>query len=268
MTLLRIAACLTMAALLAAQPPAVFDAASIRPADPNSNRFGMGFSANGRTLTVDGLNLAQMAAMAWHVRAEELSFAPSLENAGWIRSDRYDINAKAEGTEPLSKEQQERLFQQLLADRFGLRIHNEKKEMTVYSLEPGKNGPKLSPGGTAGPYLSRPAPGKLVGQSASMKSLAGALTGALGRPVMDNTRLTGGFDFTLTWTPDTPGGPADASGVSLFSALEDQLGLKVESRKAPMHVIVVDQARKPSANLIFAAPANTEVPAQSKLTAG
>ncbi|HVV45186.1 MAG TPA: hypothetical protein VHC72_08260, partial [Bryobacteraceae bacterium] len=77
---------MTVRLVLRAQPPARFDAASIRPADPNSNRFGMGFSANGRTFTVDGLNLAQMVAMAYHVRAEELSLAPSLQNAGWIRS--------------------------------------------------------------------------------------------------------------------------------------------------------------------------------------
>jgi len=81
-----------------------------------------------------------------------------------------------------------------------------------------------------------------------MKSLALPLTGALGRPVIDDTGLAGGYDFTLIWTPDTPGGPADASGVSLFSVLQDQLGLKVESKKASMDVIVVDQAQKPFAN--------------------
>jgi len=145
MSFWRIPACLTIAILLGAQPPAGF-------ADPNNNRFGMGFSANGRTLTVDGLNLAQMVTMAYHVRAEELSLAPSLDNAGWIRSDRYDISGKVEGTEPLSKQQQDQLFQQLLADP------------------------------------------------------------------------------------------------PCFSALQDQLGLKVESKKAPMDAIVLDRAQKPSAN--------------------
>jgi uncharacterized protein (TIGR03435 family) len=244
----RIPAFLTVVVFLPAQPPASFDVASIRPADPNSNRFGMGFSANGRTLTVDGLNLAQMVAMAYHVRQEELSLAPSLQGAGWIHSDRYDITAKAQGTDPLSKQESDRLFQQLLADRFRVQLHHEQREMTVYSLQVGKNGSKLNPGGAAGPYLSRPAPGKLVGQKASMGSLAFSLTGALGRPVIDDTALTGGYDFTLTWTPETPGGPVDASGVSLFSALQDQLGLRVESKKAPMDVIVVDHAQKPSAN--------------------
>src|SRR3569833_4762470 len=92
-----------------------------------------------------------------------MSLAPALENSGWIRSDRYDITAKSEGAEPLGKQQSDQLFQQLLADRFGVRIRHEQKEMTVYSLEIGKNGPKLSPGGMAGPYLSRAAPGKLIG---------------------------------------------------------------------------------------------------------
>ncbi|HVV45043.1 MAG TPA: TIGR03435 family protein, partial [Bryobacteraceae bacterium] len=158
------------------------------------------------------------------------------------------INAKAEGPEPLSKQQQDELFRQLLSDRFHVQVHHEKKEMTVYSLQVGKKGPKFSPGGSAGPYLSRPAPGKLVGQKASMGSLVSSLTGVLGRPVIDDTGLTGGFDFTLTWTPETAGRPADTPGASLFSALEDQIGLKVESKKAPMDVIVVDQAQKPSAN--------------------
>jgi uncharacterized protein (TIGR03435 family) len=81
-----------------------------------------------------------------------------------------------------------------------------------------------------------------------MGSLAGSLTGAFGRPVIDDTDLTGGFDFTLTWTSDRPDRPADASAVSLFSALQDQLDLKVESKKAPRDAIVLDRARKPSAN--------------------
>jgi uncharacterized protein (TIGR03435 family) len=84
-----------------------------------------------------------------------------------------------------------------------------------------------------------------------MGSPAGALTGLLGRPVIDETGLTGGFDFTLTWTPDMPGAPADASGISLFSALEDQLGLHVESKKAPMDTIVVDRASKAFRQLNF-----------------
>ncbi|HVW12105.1 MAG TPA: TIGR03435 family protein [Bryobacteraceae bacterium] len=195
MTASRLAVCLATASLLCAQPPSNFDVAAIRPADPNNTRFGMGFSTNGRTITVDGLNLAQMIGEAYHVRQEEISLAPSLQNAGWIQSDRYDISAKSEGGSSFSKAESDRLFQQLLADRFSVRIHHEQKEMTVYSLVVGKGGPKLNPGGSAGPYLSRPAPGKFVGTKASMASLARGLTGALGRPVMDDTGLSGGFDF-------------------------------------------------------------------------
>jgi uncharacterized protein (TIGR03435 family) len=142
------------------------------------------------------------------------------------------------------------MLQQLLADRFALRLHRETKEITIYSLIVGKNGPKLKEGGSAGPYLSRPSPGRLAGQRASMSSLASALAGNLGRPVIDNTGLKGGYDFSLEWTADAAPDavPADTSGPSLFTALQDQLGLRLESKKAPIEVLIIDRAEKPSPN--------------------
>lgn len=247
MTFFRLVVIVSIPALFAQQPPA-FDVAAIKPADPSSKRFGMGFSANGRTMTVDGLNLEQMIRMAYGVTPDRMSVSPLLTNAGWIHSDPYDINAKSEAATPAGKDEQNRMFQQLLADRFGVKVHLEQKEVLVYSLVVGKNGPKLSPGGPVSPYISRPAPGKFVGTNASMGSLAGALGGQLGRPSVDDTGLQGGFDFTLTWTPDNPDTAGDTTGPSLFSALQDQLGLKLETKKLMMDAIVVDQARKPSEN--------------------
>src|SRR5262249_36808575 len=149
------------------------------------------------------------------------------------------------------REQQNAMFQQLLIDRFGLKIHREKKETSVYSLEIGRNGPKMKEGGAESPYLSAPAPGKLVGTKASMASLANSLGSRLNRPVLNNTGLTAGYDFTLTWVPDGMGNDAavpEASGPSVFTALQDQLGLKLESKKALLDVIVVDRIEKPSGN--------------------
>src|SRR6185295_13710329 len=99
-------------------------------------------------------------------------------------------------------------------------------------------------------FLSAPAPGKLVGTKASMGSFASSLGGRLGRPVFDETGLPGGFDFTLTWVPDGLGTDAasDAAGPSVFTALQDQLGLRLESRKSPVEVIVVDGVTRPSGN--------------------
>jgi uncharacterized protein (TIGR03435 family) len=122
------------------------------------------------------------------------------------------------------------MLQQLLAQRFALQVHHEKKEITVYSLTVAKGGPKLNPPGTAGPYLSRPAPGKFAGQKTTMASLARALGGVLGRPTIDDTGVTGGYDFALTWSPNELES-SDSTGPSLFSALQEQLGLKLESKK-------------------------------------
>src|SRR6202012_2246437 len=105
--------------------------------------------------------------------------------------DRYDINAKSEDDTPVSKEVSNRMLQQLLAQRFALRIHHEKTEITVYSLTVAKGGPKLNPPGDGGPYLSRPAPGKFVGQKTTMASLARALGGVLGRPTLDDPGIDG-----------------------------------------------------------------------------
>jgi uncharacterized protein (TIGR03435 family) len=179
------------------------------------------------------------------VLPDEVSVPPSAATGGWIDSQRFDISAKSEGHGPVDKEQSNLMLRQLLADRFGLVFHRETKELVVYSLVVGKNGPKLKEGGTEGPYLSGLAPGKLVGTRASMASLTRALSRSLGRPVKDETGLRGQYDFTLVWSPDDA---ADASGPSLFTAVQDQLGLRLESKKAPVETIVIDHLGTPSPN--------------------
>ncbi len=234
------------------QQPPLFDVSVIKPADLTNTRVGMGFGPDGRTLTVDGLTVMQIIREAYGVLPDEVSVRPSAATGGWIDSQRFDISAKSEGHGPVEKEQSNLMLRQLLADRFGLIFHRETKELVVYSLVVGKNGPKLKEGGTTegpspgGPYLSGPAPGKLVGTRASMASLTRALSRSLGRPVNDETGLHGQYDFTLSWAPDDAG--ADASGPSLFTAVQDQLGLKLESKKAPVETIVIDHISTPSPN--------------------
>lgn len=211
----------------------------------------MGFSANGRSLTIDGLTLMQIVRNAYGVFPAQVSTAPLISNLKWIDSQRYDITAKAEGDEPLGKAQSTTMLQQLLADRFALRLHRESKVMVVHALMRGKNGLKLTKGGAAGPYLSRPAPGTLIGQNASMASLVAALGGYLGRPVIDETGLKGGYDFSVEWAPDEnapDSARVDPSRPSVFTALQDQLGLKLESKKSAVEVLVIDSAEKPSPN--------------------
>ena len=238
-----------LATLALSQQSPSFDVAVIKPADPANTRFGMGFGHDGRTLTVDGLTVIQIIREAYSVLPDELSVHPSATTGDWLDSQRFDISAKSEGRGPVDKAQSNLMLRQLFADRFGLVFHRETKELVVYSLVAGKNGPKLKEGGAEGPYLSGPAPGKLVGTKASMASLARSLSRSLGRPVNDETGLRGQYDFTLLWTPDDPNGAmTDATGPSLFTALQDQLGLKLESQKAPVETIVIDRISTPSPN--------------------
>ncbi len=207
---------------------------------------------------------------------------------GWLNSERYDIEAKmdssvVEALQKLSPEDREaaqrHMLQALLADRLKLTIHRETKEVQVYSLVIAKNGPKLQEskpsdadanatpvpgrggrGGRGGPNLGmRGRGGPLTGQQVPISMLATVLTTILNRPVLDKTGLTGNYDFTLTWTPDDsqlqtpPGGvppppPPDSNGPSIFTAIQEQLGLKLESGKGPVEVIVIDHVERPSGN--------------------
>ena len=171
------------------------------------------------------------------------------------------------------------MMQMLLADRFKLKVHQETKELAIYALIVAKNGPKLHeakpgdtyPNGLKGPD-ARSGAGMMFGgregltaQGVPIANLVRHLSLQLGRTVIDKTGLAGKYDFTLKWTPDEirssmfkgpesgPPGPAstafsDSSGPSLFTALEEQLGLKLESQKGPVEIVVIDHVERPSEN--------------------
>jgi uncharacterized protein (TIGR03435 family) len=214
---------------------------------------------------------------AYDIREFQVTGGP-----GWVGSDRYDLLAKAEraaGTEEgptdfrkmsdaqreaKTKEMRERV-RALLADRFHLTVHRETKEGSVYALVVAKNGSKLQEGKEApdGPQGLRGGRGELTGMLASMQMVVNFLSGQLGRPIIDKTDLKGKYDFKLKWAPDmgTGGGPMEPKnpggegppastpdGPTLFTALQEQLGLKLESQKGPIEMIVIDRVEKPSEN--------------------
>ncbi len=178
-------------------------------------------------------------------------------------------------------EQMRQRLQALLADRFQLKLHKETKEGPVYALAVAKNGPKMKEGdptSDAPRGAMRFTPGSLSGRQVGIQQLADLLSQRLGRPVLDETGLQGAYDFDLTFTPDQsqpvgfggpgpgpaaapppppPGGafpgfkdppPIDPNGPTLFTAIQDQLGLKLESKKGPVENLVIDHAEKPSEN--------------------
>jgi bla regulator protein blaR1 len=185
----------------------------------------------------------------------------------WTRSDRYDVEAKVDDEDvpkwkALSSSQRRLALQPLLLTRFGLQFHHETRERPTYSLVVAKNGPKLdkaqrgetyakanrSPDGTGSSGESTVTPGKIVLRGSSLSVLANLLSSqGLSHEVVDKTGLTDIYNITLRWSPDDIAS-SDASLPSLFTALQEQLGLKLEYNKNPIDVIVIDHIARPSAN--------------------
>jgi bla regulator protein blaR1 len=260
-----------------AQSPAVsprrFDVASIKANSSGENYLGIRVVPGGGLRAVNA-TLRSLIREAYQVRDFELSGGPA-----WLDSARYDIEAKGQ-VEPGSQEQTGlqimKMLQALLADRFQLRIHRETKDMPIYALLVAKNGPKLEASRgvcfdpTAGvpppPTLpdqspSRPCGGfnnssnQMLGASVGMSRFAANLSRFIGRTVVDRTGLNGTFDVALRWTPyegqawlPTGPPPPDDSQPSIFSAVQEQLGLRLESQRGPVEVLVIDRAEKPSEN--------------------
>jgi uncharacterized protein (TIGR03435 family) len=141
------------------------------------------------------------------------------------------------------------MIQNLLADRFSLKFHRENREQPVYALVLAKGGARLkanSDGGVGATNTSvRPGKSRMDGTAVSMELLAGYIGNRLGQIVVDKTGLSGGYDFTLEWSPDQA---ADSSAPSLVTALREQLGLRLEWQKSPVEVLVIDTLEKPSEN--------------------
>jgi uncharacterized protein (TIGR03435 family) len=185
----------------------------------------------------------------------------------WAKEDRFDIEAKVAGPDvaELSKltiAQKGPMLEQILTERFQFAAHQETRELPVYILTVAKGGPKLAetkvdpdhliPANSPGRFIT--APGEITAQGASIAAFASFIARPAGRKVIDKTGLTGHYDFTFDRTPPNPNSttgslpiPGD-SGVSLSTALEDELGLKLESSEGPVDVIVIDHIERPSAN--------------------
>jgi uncharacterized protein (TIGR03435 family) len=186
----------------------------------------------------------------------------------WAKSDKFDIAAKVDSSDvaelqKLSQYQRGLMLQALLVDRFKMVIHAETRELPVFALVIAKNGPKLKEATPEDKGMMRLTRGMLVGQGIPITFLANMLmhqSELEGRTVLDKTGLTGKYEVTLQWTPEDqtlPGPadgaqatapPSDASGPSIYTALQEQLGLKLESTKGPVEFLVIDHIEQPSPN--------------------
>jgi len=185
------------------------------------------------------------------VKSYQVSAAPNLA----LSDAFYDIGAKAEGDGAPSRAEYRQMLQALLADRFKLKVHREMREMNVYALVVGKSGPKLK---ESAPDASPMGYMNVVGRNyratrakATMDDVVQAITNSfLDRPVLDKTGLTGTYNLSLIYTPDIRSnrGEPDPNDISIFTAVQEQLGLKLEPQKASIEVLVVDSVEKPSEN--------------------
>ncbi len=235
-------------------PAPAFEVASIRPSDPAS-RISIGRS--GDRLNTSNTSLETLITWAYDIRSDRLFGKPK-----WLDSVHYDVVAKAGAT--LTPGLLQRMMQSLLATRFRLAIHRETRELPMYAMVVAKNGARVQlteASGSAGQNpFNMTTGGRLTGSQVTAAMLANVLSNQIGRSVQDQTGLKGVFDFKLEWEPDTEaqstgvdGAPAPSTdartGPSIFTAIEEQLGLKLEPRKGPVEVIVIDQIESaPTAN--------------------
>jgi len=245
----RAKACLALvivnASLIRAQPAAPkFEVASIKLHQDLVTTVGIDIS--GTRVTIAAMSVSNLVRYAYDVKSYQVSGGPN-----WATSDRWDIGAKGEGEGVLRPDQVRKMIQALLADRFHVQLRRETKQTPVYALVvAGKAGPKLkesAPDAAGGLNVSLDRTTQITATKASIEQLVGQLTGDLDRPVVDKTGLTGSYDFKLKWAPDSSA-VTDLDAPSIFTALQEQLGLKLESATAPIEVLVIDRLEKPSEN--------------------
>ncbi|MGB6827571.1 MAG: TIGR03435 family protein [Terracidiphilus sp.] len=247
-----------------------FEVAIIRPTDPERTQSSIGINQGG-SFQARAISMKELIQFAFDLGY----FAVDQRIAGgpkWIGTARFDLDAKCDDQTasafvkiPIKKQlpTEQAMVRALLADRFKLRLHHETRVIPVLVLVPAHGGPKLTVAANADaddPFGPDGPPGNWKAEGVSMDELAtglSQLSDVDGRIVVDKTGLKGRFDFKLKWTPDNPA--ADQAGVnnevkpdpsspSLFTALEEQLGLKLEASKQPVDVLVIDSADLPSAN--------------------
>lgn len=259
--------CLAAAVASPAAQPApqlAFDVASIRRNTSLADGGGGGPRPGGR-YRLTNVTTRSMISLAWGIPGNRITGGPA-----WVATDRFDLDATMK--ENATQDEIRSMMRALLGMRFMIAAHVEQRELPVYNLT------RARPDGQPGPFLERSTfdcsnlaarkqeaaaasaarPGRMLcgftdgggaldGGGVTMETLAQILTAPAGRPVFDRTGLTGGYNVLLKWTPLAADAPA-ADAVSIFTAVQEQLGLRLESGTAPLDVLVIDRIERPSEN--------------------
>jgi uncharacterized protein (TIGR03435 family) len=244
------------------EPAVSFDVISVKPNKSSLGAYGLVTTE----FTADGFRGANVPVHSLLLQAYGLHEGEVIGEPAWASSEVFDIEAKVAGPDvaafsKLDSDQRQAMLQQVLAERFKLAAHRETRELPVYALSVAKGGPKLKesaidpsvPASARRGGGIRMSMGMISANECTIPYFLSMLSRQLGRTILDRTGLTGNYDFTLRWMPDngtsasSDGAQADALP-SIFTALQEQLGLKLESTKAPASVLVIDHLERPSQN--------------------
>ena len=231
-----------------AQTPPSFEVASIKPSEPGT---AIAIRRSGHRIVTTGSSLQFLISWAYDMHTDLIYGKPA-----WLDGAKYDIvAARPEDQRPTRSvpgqpTELQTMMQALLAERFKLLVHREKRELPLYALVVAKGGPKFTlaetPESMGQTPFSVPAPGRLIGKQVAAWMLAKALSGQVNKTVQDHSGLHGVFDFQLEWQPE---GMPDTGRPSLFTAVQEQLGLRLEARRGPVDVLVIDRIENtPTAN--------------------
>jgi uncharacterized protein (TIGR03435 family) len=232
--------------------PLAFEVASVKPSKPGARGGGIRPLPGGQSYVATNVPVRLIIRLMYYLSESQLTGGPA-----WLNTELYDVEARAE--HPSNVDQLHQMFQTLLAERFKLRFHRETRELPAFVLSVDKSGSKLKLNSTPEPFeipIKGSGRGGVVGQRVPMTYFAWFLSQQVGRPVVDRTGLGQHYDFTLQWTPEPlPSASAEAreplpsaDGPTIFTALREQLGLKLQSEKAPVEVFVIDSAERPLEN--------------------
>jgi uncharacterized protein (TIGR03435 family) len=233
-----------------------FAVATIKPSPPGAQ---LSILTRGRRFSTTAASLGDLVAFAYGIHPKQITGGPD-----WVESDKFDVLAESESESPPNPKQLKPMVQKLIADRFRLSFHRGTKELAVYEILPGRNSPQLNlaksnSDSNSAAGVGFKGLGAMTVKNATIADFAGFLQRyVMDRPVVDRSGISGRYDFTLDWTPDefqlssragqSPPSAAGSDAPDLYTAIQQQLGLKLQSAKLPIEVLVVDRVAKPSEN--------------------
>jgi len=222
-----------------------FEIATIKPSHPDDTKGG--FQVGGHRLLIQNQSVNDLLSFAYAIHQKQIVDGPA-----WLDTQKYDIVGQADLDGYANLRQIQEMLQKLLQSRFNLKFHREKRELPIYAITVAKGGPKLTKHTEASNGLptqsGSPSSGGRRFTNNSMSDFALGMQSFLDRPVVDQTGLAGRYDFVLTWNPDDSSTDSPNPLPGLFTAIQEQLGLKLDPVKGPADVYVIDHVEKPSEN--------------------